>query len=111
MIAFIGAPASYWGTWAQTGGNDRLQLEYYDGTSNVASFSGFAVGNDCFEGVTIFHPASPYVAPYRVCMQQCGQARDACVVAQPDFRKARLRPPRELTPPVRRVRSVRTATG
>lgn len=69
LIAFVGAPASYWGTWSQSAGPDRLALEYYDGTSNVASFSGYAVGNDCFEGVTIFHPASPYVAPYRVCLQ------------------------------------------
>lgn len=67
-LAFIGAPASYWGTWSQSAGGDRLLLEYYDGTSNEATFDGYAVGNDCFEGVTVFHPTSPYVAPYRVCL-------------------------------------------
>lgn len=69
MLTFVGAPSAYWGTWSQSAGNDRLVLEYYDGTSHEATFDGWAVGDGCFEGVTVFHPASPYVAPYRVCLQ------------------------------------------
>jgi uncharacterized repeat protein (TIGR01451 family) len=70
VIAFIGAPASsYHGTWDQTAGDDRLRLDYYDGTTHEATFDGWAVGPDrCFEGVTQFYPPSGYVAPYRVCM-------------------------------------------
>lgn len=67
-LAFVDAPASYWGTWSQSLGLDRLVLEYYDGTSHEASFSGWAVGGGCFEGVTTFYPPSVYVAPYRVCL-------------------------------------------
>lgn len=69
LLAFVGAPASYWGTWSQSAGGDRLLLEYYDGASNEATFDGYAVGDGCFEGLTTFHPASVYVAPYRVCLQ------------------------------------------
>lgn len=68
MLAFIGAPGSYFGTWSQSAGLDRLVLEYYDGTSHEASFSGWAVGGGCFEGITTFYPASAYVSPYRVCL-------------------------------------------
>lgn len=68
-LTFLNAPSTYWGTWSQAGGGDRLVLEYYDGTTLQATFDGHAVGADCFEGVTTFHPASSYVAPYRVCLQ------------------------------------------
>lgn len=68
MIAFVGAPASYWGTWSQAAGSARLLLEYYDGASHEATFDGYAVGSRCFEGVTVFYPPSAYVSPYRVCL-------------------------------------------
>ena len=69
LVSFIGAPATYWGTWSQAAGNDRLVLEYYDGASHEATFDGYSVGpGRCFEGVTVFYPASVYVSPYRVCL-------------------------------------------
>ncbi len=69
QIAFVDAPPSYWGTWNQNDGDHRLKLEYFDGASHEATFDGWAVGGDCFEGVTTFEPPSQYVAPYRVCLQ------------------------------------------
>ncbi len=69
LVSFINQSGSYWGTWDQSAGDDRLVLEYYDTGSHEATFDGYAVGpTRCFEGVTTFYPPSQYVAPYRVCV-------------------------------------------
>jgi hypothetical protein len=68
-ITFLNPPApGYTGTWSQPAA-DRLTFTYSDGSGPVASFDGYAVDGDCFEGLTIFFPASPYVSPYSVCLQ------------------------------------------
>lgn len=59
---------TYHGTWSQDPLGQQLHLEYFDGTTKEAEFDGWAVGGDCFEGVTQFFPASAYVSPYRVCV-------------------------------------------
>lgn len=65
-ISFVNAPAGYTGSWSQPAA-DALVFEYRFDGDVVASFSGFGVGGDCFEGVTTF--ASPWNAPYEVCLQ------------------------------------------
>lgn len=57
------------GNWNQFGSYQELHMTLNDGGGSVADFSGFAVNNTCFEGLTTFTPASPYVSPYKVCVQ------------------------------------------
>ena len=69
-IAFINPVApGYTGIWNQAAGSSRLHFEYFDNGSLAATFDGYAVDANCFEGVTAFSPPSAYVAPYRVCLQ------------------------------------------
>jgi uncharacterized repeat protein (TIGR01451 family) len=56
------------GSWDQFVSPQKLHMLLYDGGS-TAEFNGFATNNTCFEGLTTFTPASPYVAPYKVCVQ------------------------------------------
>lgn len=57
---------TYTGTWTQpTPG--RLQFQYFNGTTLVASFDGRGVDGRCFHGMTTF-PGSTYVSAYEVCM-------------------------------------------
>lgn len=59
----------YTGNWSQNTAKTTLFFEYFDGTSKVAEFNGFAInGSNCFDGMTTFFPASTYVSPYRVCL-------------------------------------------
>ena len=60
---------TFTGTWSQAAGTNRLTLEYFDSGSLEARFTGWAVGGNCFEGVTTFFPTSAYSAVYRVCVQ------------------------------------------
>ena len=63
----ISYQGQYVGNWFQ-GTNQQLKMTLNDGGS-TANFNGFAVNNTCFEGLTTFTPASPYVSPYKVCVQ------------------------------------------
>lgn len=62
----LGVPG-YSGTWLQPS-PERLDMTYFQGTTAVAWFAGYAVDADCFEGVTSF-PNSGYLSVYRVCLQ------------------------------------------
>lgn len=57
----------YTGTWSQNSASE-LAFTITDG-SDGASFSGFASGSACFEGITNFIPVSSYSSPYKVCVQ------------------------------------------
>ena len=57
---------TYTGTWTQPAA-DRLQFQYFDGTTLLASFDGRGVDGRCFHGMTTF-PGSTYVSAYEVCM-------------------------------------------
>jgi len=59
--------AGYSGSWEQDT-DDHLRFEYTYNGQVVAEFEGFGVGNDCFEGLTLF-PGSAYNAPYETCLQ------------------------------------------
>lgn len=57
------------GSWSQIL-PDRLELIYRDAQNQiVAAFHGYGIGNDCFEGITVFPPNPPWMAPYEVCLQ------------------------------------------
>ncbi len=65
---FLPVAPSYSGSWSQPAA-DRLVFAYFDETNTlVASFDGWAVDQDCFEGLTTF-PGSTWVSPYSVCLQ------------------------------------------
>jgi len=66
-ISFVGAPASYTGSWTYTPASNRLQFEYLDGPDVVAVFDGRGVSASCFEGKTTFPAGSTYVSMYRIC--------------------------------------------
>lgn len=66
-LSFVNPPATYSGTWSQPT-PDSLVFDYYDGATHLASFEGYGVSADCFEGITTF-PGSSWVAPYEVCLQ------------------------------------------
>lgn len=66
-ITFIGAPATYTGTWSYTTATNRLQFSYYDSGNLVASFDGRGVSSNCAEGKTTFTPDNGYISMYRVC--------------------------------------------
>jgi hypothetical protein len=66
-IAIPAAGPTYGGTWSQPT-PDSLVFQYTEDGLPVANFEGYGVGNRCFEGLTTFVPASPYSAPYRVCL-------------------------------------------
>lgn len=57
--------AGFTGVWASSG-PQHLQFWYYDYGMLVATFEGFGVDSNCWEGLTTF--GSPYVAPYEVCL-------------------------------------------
>lgn len=60
----------YYGSWSQSASQKDLRIEYFDVGGKVAEFNGFAInGQQCFDGLTIFFPASTYVSPYRICLQ------------------------------------------
>jgi hypothetical protein len=71
-VSFPNQPATFAGTWSQPT-NDTLSFEYTNNGVPVAEFYGVGVGDDCFEGLTIFPDGnggySPWVAPYEICMQ------------------------------------------
>lgn len=59
----------YTGNWSQPTSH-QLFFEYFDSGNKVAEFNGYAInGSNCFDGMTVFFPASPYISPYRVCLQ------------------------------------------
>jgi Domain of unknown function DUF11 len=63
----------YTGTWSQNAAKTTLKFEYFEatgsGSTKVLEFNGFAInGANCFDGLSTFFPASPYVSPYRVCL-------------------------------------------
>lgn len=64
----VTAYGQYVGTWSQSS-NQQLRMVLNDGGPTVAEFNGFAISNTCFNGLTTFTPASPYVAAYQVCKQ------------------------------------------
>jgi hypothetical protein len=66
-ITIPAAGPDYGGTWSQPT-PDSLVFQYTDGGSPILNFEGYGVGNRCFEGLATFVPASPYSAPYRVCL-------------------------------------------
>lgn len=64
----VTAYGQYVGTWSQSS-NQQLRMTLNDGGPTVAEFNGFAISTTCFNGLTTFTPASPYVAAYQVCTQ------------------------------------------
>jgi hypothetical protein len=56
------------GYWDQFVSNQQLHMQLIGGSS-VAEFNGFSTGGNCFEGLTTFGPNSPYMSPYKVCIQ------------------------------------------
>ena len=59
----------YSASWSQPGGDSRrLEIKYYELGNLSATFDGYAVGNNCFEGLTTFPGNSPYVSQYQVCL-------------------------------------------
>jgi hypothetical protein len=59
----------YGGSWSTGGLNNFLHMDLYDDMgSAAATFEGFGVPGDCWEGQTTF-PGSAYVAMYQVCVQ------------------------------------------
>lgn len=56
------------GYWDQFTSTQQLHMQLIGGSS-VAEFNGFSTGGNCFEGLTTFDPGSPYVSPYKVCIQ------------------------------------------
>lgn len=56
------------GTWSQPS-PDKLIFDYRYGADIVATFVGYGVSANCFEGITTF-PGSIYVSPYSVCLIQ-----------------------------------------
>lgn len=66
-ITFVGAPASFTGSWTYTPAQNRLQFQYFDGGSLVATFDGRGVNARCAEGRTTFTPDNGYISLYEVC--------------------------------------------
>jgi hypothetical protein len=56
------------GNWDQFISARQLHMLMTDGNSS-ADFNGFSTGGNCFEGITTFTPSSPYLSPYKVCIQ------------------------------------------
>ncbi len=56
------------GLWDQFASTQQLHMQLMGGNS-IADFNGFSTGANCFEGLTTFTPSSPYVSPYKVCIQ------------------------------------------
>lgn len=67
-ITFPPEAAGYTGTWSQTGA-DHLTFTYFEAGEPVATFEGYGVDADCWEGLTTFFPDDGYVSMYRVCVQ------------------------------------------
>lgn len=65
-ISFVPDQPGYTGEWEQVG--DELWFTYSDEVGVVAEFIGNGVGGDCFEGLTMFFPVSPYMSAYEVCL-------------------------------------------
>ena len=62
--------SGYTGTWDQASSSHQLHFAITEtGSNSGVEFSGFATTNTCFEGMATFMPASPYVSPYKVCVQ------------------------------------------
>lgn len=66
-VSFVGV-TGYTGVWSQAS-NQQLHFEYYELGSLVATFDGWGVDGNCFEGMTTFNPPSAYVSAYEVCLQ------------------------------------------
>lgn len=66
-ITFIGAPATFTGSWTYTAAQNRLQFQYFDGGNLVATFDGRGVNSRCAEGRTTFTPDNGYLSLYEVC--------------------------------------------
>ena len=63
-MSFVNQPG-YTGSWTQPT-SEQLQFDILYQSSVVASFDGYGVGGNCFEGITTF--ATPgYSSPYEVC--------------------------------------------
>lgn len=68
-ITFVNAPATYTGTWTQPT-PDHLQIQYFDGATQVVEFDGYGVSGACFEGRTDFpNTTGTYISIYQVCKQ------------------------------------------
>ncbi len=65
-VTVLDDPINYSGTWTQPT-PDRLQVQYFELGTLVASFDGRGVDGRCFHGMTTF-PGSTYVSAYEVCM-------------------------------------------
>lgn len=63
-MTFVNHPG-YTGSWAQPT-TEQLQYDILFQGNVVASFDGYGVGGDCFEGITTF-PNSQYLSPHEVC--------------------------------------------
>jgi len=57
----------YFGNWDQPTAK-QLHFVVTDGSSG-AEFNGFTSKTNCFDGIANFTPSSPYMSPYRVCIQ------------------------------------------
>lgn len=66
-ITLDGAP-EFSGQWSQEPSTKNLSFTYFDNGEAVATFTGWAVNDRCFEGITEFYPASTYNSAYRVCL-------------------------------------------
>ncbi|MCA9565836.1 MAG: hypothetical protein KC561_20205, partial [Myxococcales bacterium] len=61
----------YTGAWSQSA-SDHLTFYYETNGYVVMVFNGYGVGNDCFEGVTVFPYNTNFVAPYQACLRYVG---------------------------------------
>lgn len=66
-LSFPAYGPDYGGTWSTT--SDSLTFTITELGVPVAEFEGYAVDGSCWEGITHFLPSSPYMSPYRVCLQ------------------------------------------
>jgi hypothetical protein len=68
-LSFDDAPANITGAWSRPN-NDlkRLRVEYFEDGLPAATFEGYGVSPNCFEGITTFPGGGPYLSPYEICM-------------------------------------------
>ncbi|MCB9730565.1 MAG: hypothetical protein H6744_07985 [Deltaproteobacteria bacterium] len=60
--------STYTGIWSQPT-PDSLTFTYFDSGTPVAEFTGYGVGGDCYEGITIFPLNPTWNSAYEVCLQ------------------------------------------
>lgn len=69
-LTFPPEAGGYTAQWGHPGGDtERMVIHYYDDLgAYAATFDGYGVSPDCFEGITTFAGGGPYLSPYEICL-------------------------------------------